>query len=161
MITQYGADAVRLFILSDSPPEKDIQWSESGMSAAYKFIQKFWLMTDGIINLTQETRTEVLDEKIDIFTNQSIDKINFALEKFRYNVIIATFHDIYNFYIKILETKKNSKNLKENFEKILIIMMPVIPHLASESLDILNNKLEVKWPEIIEKFLETKKRNCN
>ena len=158
MITQYGADAVRLFILSDSPPEKDIQWSESGMSAAYKFIQKFWLMTDGIINLTQETRTEVLDEKIDIFTNQSIDKINFALEKFRYNVIIATFHDIYNFYIKILETKKNSKNLKENFEKILIIMMPVIPHLASESLDILNNKLEVKWPEIIEKFLETNEK---
>ena len=158
MITQYGADAVRLFILSDSPPEKDIQWSESGMSAAYKFIQKFWLMTDGIINLTQETRTEVLDEKIDIFTNQSIDKINFALEKFRYNVIIATFHDIYNFYIKILETKKNSKNLKENFKKILIIMMPVIPHLASESLDILNNKLEVKWPEIIEKFLETNEK---
>jgi leucyl-tRNA synthetase len=43
MIQEFGADAVRLFILSDSPPEKDIQWSENGMSSAYKFIQKFWL----------------------------------------------------------------------------------------------------------------------
>ena len=51
MIKEYGADAVRLFILSDSPPEKDIQWSESGMSAAYKFIQKFWLMSENILNL--------------------------------------------------------------------------------------------------------------
>ena len=42
MIEKYGADAVRLFILSDSPPEKDIQWSENGMSSSYKYIQKFW-----------------------------------------------------------------------------------------------------------------------
>ena len=43
IIENYGADAVRLFILSDSPPEKDIQWSEQGMVASYKFINKFWI----------------------------------------------------------------------------------------------------------------------
>ena len=42
MIENYGADSVRFFILSDSPPEKDVQWSEQGMQASYKFIQKFW-----------------------------------------------------------------------------------------------------------------------
>ena len=42
IIQNYGADAVRLFILSDSPPEKDVQWSEQGIIASYKFIQKFW-----------------------------------------------------------------------------------------------------------------------
>ena len=42
IIANYGADAVRLFILSDSPPEKDVQWSDQGMLASYKFIQKFW-----------------------------------------------------------------------------------------------------------------------
>ena len=42
IIENYGADAVRLFILSDSPPEKDVQWSEQGMVASYKFIQKLW-----------------------------------------------------------------------------------------------------------------------
>ena len=44
MINNYGADAVRFFILSDSPPEKDAQWSESGMISSYKFIQKFWIL---------------------------------------------------------------------------------------------------------------------
>jgi leucyl-tRNA synthetase len=48
MIEEYGADAVRLFILSDSPPEKDIQWSESGMNAAYKYIQKFWFLNEKV-----------------------------------------------------------------------------------------------------------------
>ena len=42
IINSYGADAARLFILSDSPPEKDVQWSEEGMNSSYKFIQKLW-----------------------------------------------------------------------------------------------------------------------
>ena len=45
IINSYGADAVRLFILSDSPPEKDVQWSEQGMVASYKFLQKLWILT--------------------------------------------------------------------------------------------------------------------
>ena len=45
IIKKYGADAVRLFILSDSPPEKDVQWSDQGMVSSYKFIQKFWILT--------------------------------------------------------------------------------------------------------------------
>ena len=44
IIKNYGADAVRLFILSDSPPEKDVQWSEQGMIASYKFLQKLWTL---------------------------------------------------------------------------------------------------------------------
>jgi len=54
-----------------------------------------------------------LNKDIEIFTNQSINKINFALEKFRYNVIIAVFHDIFNFFNKISETNKNFSNLEE------------------------------------------------
>ena len=44
IIQIYGADAVRLFIISDSPPEKDVQWSETGMEASFKFIQKLWTL---------------------------------------------------------------------------------------------------------------------
>ena len=51
IINNYGADAVRFFILSDSPPEKDVQWSEQGMNSAYKFIQKFWDLHSKIINI--------------------------------------------------------------------------------------------------------------
>ena len=104
MIEAYGADAVRLFILSDSPPEKDIQWSENGMTSSFKFIQKFWTMSNKVIDITGEK--ENFNNDLEIFTNQAIDRINFALEKFRYNVIIAVFHEIYSF-IKISEDEKN------------------------------------------------------
>ena len=56
MIKEYGADAVRLFILSDSPPEKDVQWSETGMTSAFKFIQKFWLINQEIFQILQKEK---------------------------------------------------------------------------------------------------------
>ncbi len=154
MIESYGADAVRLFILSDSPPEKDIQWSESGMSSSYKFIQKFWLVCEQVNKLVILEKLNPNTE-IEIFTNQAIDKINSALDKFRYNVIIAVFHEIYSFYKKISDEKKNYKNLQNNFIKILTVMSPVIPHLAFECLNHLNEKKEIKWPEVNKEFLKT------
>ena len=157
MIETYGADAVRLFILSDSPPEKDIQWSENGMNSAYKFIQKFWSMNEQILNLTKQDASDNSKE-IDIFSNQTIDKINFALEKFRYNVIIAIFHEIYNFYKKIADNGKNYKNLGENFKKILIIMTPVIPHLSNECLKIFNCQVNIRWPDVKKELLEDDKK---
>ena len=93
--------------------------------------------------------------EIEIFTNQAIDKINSALDKFRYNVIIAVFHEIYSFYKKISDEKKNYKNLQNNFIKILTVMSPVIPHLAFECLNHLNEKKEIKWPEVNKEFLKT------
>ena len=157
MIESYGADLVRLFILSDSPPEKDIQWSETGMISSYKFIQKFWIFLNQISLIS---KNESLNDKkeIDIFTNQSIQRINIALEKFRYNVIIAVFHEIYSFYKKISDENKNYKNLQQNFIKVLISMMPVLPHMTSEALEKLNNKNEILWPEVDINYLETGKK---
>ena len=147
MIKIYGADAVRFFILSDSPPEKDIQWSESGMSSAYKFVQKFWSINEQALKIFQQKKIGI-DEKIEIFTNQSINKINNALEKFRYNVIIAVFHEIYSFYKKTFDENKNYENLEENFQKILVTIIPVMPHLASECLDKLTKTRKFLWPEV-------------
>ena len=157
IIETYGADAVRLFILSDSPPEKDIQWSESGMSSAHKFIQKFWLMSNKIKDIVSKKENEK-NEEIEIFTNKTINKINFALEKFRYNVIVAMFHEIYNFYSKISDKEKNYKNLKENFKKILIVMNPVLPHITNEIMSKFFNLNEVNWPNVEKKFIETDKK---
>ena len=155
MIRTYGADSVRLFILSDSPPEKDIQWSDSGMSSAHKFIQKFWTMSESIIEIIKNNKKDLIDNEIEIFTNLSIHKIDNALEKFRYNVIIATFHEIYSFFNKISENKRNYSNLKENFEKILVLMVPVVPHLANECLINLKGKNDAKWPKVNHKYLKT------
>ncbi len=158
MINEYGADAVRFFILSDSPPEKDIQWSDSGMSSAYKYIQKLWLQNEKIFLILKNTKVNS-NEEIDLFINQAINKINFALEKFRYNVIIAVFHEIYSFFNKILETNLNYANLKENFKKVLIIMLPVIPHLANECLEKIDEKNDIKWPIVNDKFIKNDKSN--
>tara|TARA_B100001057_G_scaffold231341_1_gene231593 strand:- start:1601 stop:4144 length:2544 start_codon:yes stop_codon:yes gene_type:complete len=154
MIKNYGADAVRLFILSDSPPEKDIQWSESGMTSAYKFIQKFWIMNGGILKLIKNEKSDLQNNELDIFTAQAINKINNALEKFRYNVIIAVFHEIYNFYNKILEQKKNYLNLEKNFKQILVVMNPVVPHLTNECLKEMGIEENFEWPIIEESLLE-------
>jgi len=153
IIKIYGADAVRLFILSDSPPEKDVQWSESGMNSSFKFVQKFWLMTEDTIKLTK-TKKNSFNKELEIFTNQSISKINFALDKFRYNVIIAVFHEIYSFFKKVLDENKNYENLDVNLKKILIVISPVLPHLASECLDKINkNSIDIKWPKINQEYL--------
>ncbi len=152
IINQYGADAVRFFILADSPPEKDIQWSDSGMISAYKFIQKFWILNEELLEITK-LKQDKKNEELEIFSNQIINKTNQALEKFRYNVIIANYHEIYSFYKKIIENKKNYENLKSSFEKMIIIMMPVIPHVANECLNSLDFSSEFKWPEINQKYL--------
>ena len=154
MVQIYGADAVRLFILSDSPPEKDIQWSESGMSSSFKFIQKFWLLSNEIINLIKRNQVRSKRE-IDIFVNQSIDKINFALDKFRYNVIIAVFHEVYSFFKKLLDENENYENLEVNFRKILIVMSPVVPHITSECLSKLEISENASWPSVNKDFLKS------
>ena len=160
IINDYGADAVRLFILSDSPPEKDVQWSEQGMAASYKFIQKFWILHEKIkaANTVEEnTITSELDEDLEEFTNQIINKINNNLEKFRYNVIIANLHEIYNFFIKKIQEKNYNKNLISNYTKILTIMLPIVPHLASECLNQIGQDEKVVWPKVNQKYLKTEK----
>ena len=152
IIEQYGADAVRFFILADSPPEKDIQWSYEGMISSYKFIQKFWLLSEEILEITKD-KLDYNNNDLEIFTNQIIKKIDQALEKFRYNVIIASYHEIYSYFKKLIENKKNFKNLKKNFEKIILVMMPVTPHLANECLEKLKFNEKIKWPDVEQKYL--------
>ena len=156
MINKFGADAVRFFILSDSPPEKDVQWSDEGMLSSFKFIQKFGALCEKI-NQIIKLKNCSHNIEIDIFTNRAIHKINQAIEKFRYNVIIATYHETYSFFKKITDCDKNFKNLKENFEKILITMSPVIPHLTSECLDHLNYPKDIEWPKVLKEYLKDEK----
>ena len=99
IINQYGADAVRFFILADSPPERDVQWSDEGMISSYKFIQKFCLLSQQITELLNK-EVERENSDLEIFTNQIINKINIALDKFRYNILIANYHEIYSFFKK-------------------------------------------------------------
>jgi len=146
IIKDYGADAVRLFILSDSPPEKDVQWSDQGMVASYKFIQKLWVLHKKIIEKIKLNDENDDSKSLASFTNILIDKVTKNLEKFHYNVIIANYHETYTFLYKEIEKPINNFELIENYKKILCLLQPVIPHFALECLEELDKKFSSSWP---------------
>ena len=165
MIKNYGADAVRFFILSDSPPEKDVQWSEQGMLAAYKFIQKFWLLHQNIKEkifakkITLNSKKNSIEEELEKFTNELIDKVTKNLESFQYNVLIANYHEIYNRLSKIKVNEISSKILLDNYLKILTILSPVAPHFSSECIDELKMKIDPNWPTVDKNVIQKKVSN--
>ena len=116
MINNYGADAVRLFILSDSPPAKDVQWSEQGMISSYKFINKLWNMHNLIMEkLKDNEENKNFSEDINKYTNQLVDKINFNLE----NLIITSLLQIYIKHIIFLMKNLNTKLILKTLKKII------------------------------------------
>ena len=155
IIENYGADAVRLFILSDSPPEKDVQWSDQGMISSYKFIQKLWLLHCEIKKKIMDEEKSDSNIELERFTNQIIAKITNNLDKFNYNVIIANMYETYNFLINFIKKEKDIKNLSSNYKKILICFAPVIPHFVNECLENLNLNAKIDWPSFDKDILES------
>ena len=159
IIENYGADAVRLFILSDSPPEKDVQWSEEGMNSSYKFLQKLWSLNSKIEKKIIEENSEDTDNILEKITNQFVDNVTKNINKFSYNKIIANLYELYASLIKILENKYTKQTIIENYKKILITMSPVIPHFANEILEKIECKQDIAWPTINENLLIEKTVN--
>ena len=147
IINNYGADSVRLFILSDSPPEKDVQWSDQGMLASFKFVQKLWILNSKVLEKVRNTDETNEGENLTKFTNQLIYKVTQNLEKFHYNVIVANFYEMYNFLIKEIEKPIKKRILAENYKKILILMNPFVPHFSAECLSNINEK-KISWPSV-------------
>ena len=146
IILNYGADAARLFILSDSPPEKDVQWSEEGIESSYKFIQKLWNLNVKISDEIKKNHSEDSDGKLEKEINKFLKKITENLENFSYNKIIANLHEIHTYLFKNIDKKYKKKTLVENYRKTLIAIMPIIPHFSNECLELLDAK-DLKWPK--------------
>jgi leucyl-tRNA synthetase len=155
IIKNFGADAVRLFILSDSPPEKDVQWSDKGMESSYKFLQKLWSLHQKILNKNSDKNKK--NYELEVFTNQILQKITYNLENFHYNVIIANLHEIYRFYKLEIEKPIDKEVLLSNYQKIIKMLMPIIPHFANECFEQLNVSDDHKWPNIESDLLKKNK----
>ena len=153
IILNYGADSARLFILSDSPPEKDVQWSDEGITSAYKFIQKLWNLNSKILDEMSKDHKNDHDNELTKYTNRIIKKITENLENFSYNKIVANFHELHSFFSKQIMNSYKKSTLKENYSKILITMTPVIPHFSNECLKMINAK-SIKWPSYDEKDIK-------
>ena len=156
MINIYGADAIRWFILSDSPPERDVQWSLEGVSAAHKFIQKLWKLNYEIHN-KNESNSNSDDTHLKKAVNKAVYNVTKNLENFQYNVVIANIHEIYNsFNEHVINNNTSNKTLKEEWEKIKMLLMPIVPHLAHECSEKMDKKYY--WPKYDSKLLE--EENC-
>ena len=156
MISMYGADSIRWFMLSDSPPERDVQWSQEGVSAAFKFIQKLWKLSNEILN-----KKESVDNSEDVNLKKAVNKtvynVTKNLDNFQYNVVIANIHEIYNlFYDHVINNKTSNKILNDSWEKVIMLLIPLAPHLAYECCEKIKKK--AYWPKYDSKLLQEK--NC-
>ena len=153
MIKKYGADAVRWFILSDSPPEKDIQWSDNGVASANKFLQRMWNLNQTIVHRSK--KNEKINLKIEREFTDKIDtfilKINNLINKFQFNVVIANFYEIYRFFNQYHDKEIKKEILIKNLEKIMLTLVPFIPHLANECLQNLKTTNSNQWPKVDKK----------
>ena len=154
MIKIYGADSIRWFMLSDSPPERDVQWSQEGVSASFKFIQKIWKLNYDILN-KKESSSSNSDINLKKAVNRTVYNVTKNLNNFQYNVVIANLHEIYNIFYEHVNNDKSSKDtLRNEWEKIIMLLLPLTPHLAHECCEKLSKKFY--WPKYDLKLLEEK-----
>ena len=154
MIKLYGADAVRWFILSDSPPEKDVQWSDVGVVSANKFLQKIWNLNQSILKKEKVKSNDKDENNFEIKIENYIFKIDKAIKGFQLNVAIAQFYEVYNFFNSINKLQINKDILIKNLTKVMKLMIPFIPHLANECLINLGCKDMNMWPSINKQALQ-------
>ena len=149
MIKIYGADAVRWFILSDSPPDRDVQWSTEGVSAAHKFIQRIWGLNNKIMSKNDSKDND--DEKRFLSKfNDYIFKISDLIEKFHLNVAIAKIYEMTSLLEVNLTKKISQKCLLESQKQFIKVIMPFAPHLSCECLSKLeggNFYDKIQWPK--------------
>jgi len=156
MIKIYGADAIRWFMLSDSPPDRDIQWSNAGVAAAHKFIQRVWLLTNKIVE-RKNIKSSAEDEKnFLVKINKYLFKITNLIEKFQLNVAIANIYETIRFLEENLEKNVGNQCFLKSQASIMKAMMPFTPHLSCECLSKLEEKdfyPKIEWPKIEKSLL--------
>jgi len=144
IIDQFGADTARWFVLSDSPPERDVEWTASGAEAAWKFLGKVWR---SVSDLDPKLESLDQDQELNKATAKAIVLITDAIEGFAFNKAIA---HIYEFFNTINKSSAGPNSKKKSFLVLAQLMSPMVPHLAEEIWQFLGGDgllTLAKWPE--------------
>jgi leucyl-tRNA synthetase len=156
IINLYGSDAVRWFILSDSPPDRDIQWSDSGIQGSFKYIQKIW-STYEKIKIYENKNEKKINNKLTKDINLLIKEITDCIEKFHINVAVAKLYVFLNNINEEIEKQTTDKEEIINaYKKYLIIMSAFIPYIANECWEKITGKQDInlqEWPRINDSLL--------
>ncbi|HEV2746813.1 MAG TPA: leucine--tRNA ligase [Allosphingosinicella sp.] len=141
IVDQYGADAVRWFMLSDSPPERDLPWSEAGIEGAWRLMQRLWRMA------TATRPGEGQDRELERKLHQTIASVAANIEALAFNKAVANVHELAN----AVEKASPSATRTTAAETMLLIVGPMVPHLAEEAWAALGRNgliADQAWPEV-------------
>ncbi len=128
IIDQYGADAVRWFMLSDSPPERDLPWSESGIEGCWRFVQRLWRLF-GQVGAGGAGADAEHDRALDRKLHQTIAAVTSDIEALGFNKAVARIHDLAN----SIEKAPLSSSRSEAIRQLILLVAPMMPHLAEEA----------------------------
>ena len=156
IIENYGADTARFFILSDSPPNRDMEWSESGVEGSWRFLSKLWKFVESLSNKKNidELPTNLSKQNKNLLTimNQTIKDVTKAIDEFHFNVAIASIRSLFNsVYSFKLESQDDEFVVLYVTHKLLILINPMVPHIAEELWSSLGNSESISnetWPKV-------------
>ena len=139
ILAKYGADAVRWFMLSDSPPERDLEWSEGGIEGASRFVQRVWKLA------TTNTPAEGEDEALKRKLHRTISAVGEAIEGLQFNKAVAQLYEL----TTAIEKAKPSATRHEAIRSLILLAAPGAPHLAEEAWAVLGETgmvADAAWP---------------
>ncbi|WP_294172422.1 leucine--tRNA ligase [uncultured Sphingomonas sp.] len=140
IVDRYGADAVRWFMLSDSPPERDLEWSEAGIEGAARFVQRVWRLAAAVSPGTGE------DKELGRKLHRAVAAVGLALDALQFNKAVATLYEL----TSAIEKAKPSATRTEAVHTLVKLIAPMAPHLAEEAWAKLGGETIVAqeaWPE--------------
>ena len=151
IIEGYGADVARWFVLSDSPPERDVEWTESGVIGAWRFSKKVWnLVSDSEKMDPMSVASEAKGEALALrrFVHKALEKITAGIESFRFNTSVAQIYELTN---ALKKYKANDAAKAEALGILIRAIAPFMPHLSEECWSHLGGEglcYHAPWPEV-------------
>ncbi|MEO0344042.1 MAG: leucine--tRNA ligase [Pseudomonadota bacterium] len=148
IIDQYGADTARWFVMSDSPPERDVEWTASGAEAAWKHLQRVWRLTAELLENDETTKSNAdLEKDLTKATHRCIDEVTRGIEEFAFNKSVAA---LYQFTNVVAKSKADGAAKRQALLTMSQLMQPMTPHLAEEVWQAMGGKgmvAEAAWPK--------------
>ena len=151
ILAKYGADTARWFVLSDSPPERDVEWTASGAEATFKHISRVYRIAQDIAAM--ETATGSGDEDLLRATHKAIVDVTNGIETFGFNAAIAK---LYGFTAVLSKSKAGQDAKREAMRTLAQLMAPMTPHLSEEVWGLMGGKgliIDAPWPVADEAML--------
>jgi leucyl-tRNA synthetase len=150
LISDYGADTVRLYTLFIGPPEKDAEWNDRAVEGAYRFLGRTWRLVERVLTLKGAEKTLNTDDRgLERKIHQTVKKVTMDIEgDFKFNTAISAIMELVNTTYSAIENNC-IYYAEEAAEKIVLLLAPFVPHVAEELWQKLGNSPSIfrhQWP---------------